>query len=163
MNFNLSSCGFSSGDLNPNCSEEQRLKISERTSGDRNLMKNKHHTEETKNKISNGISGDKNPFYGKKHTEETKNIMSEKALNREVSENTKNKIKQNHKNGMYDHIDRGNNFRGKSHSIETLEKMKIAHSKIKNKECVYCGLVSKPQLISRWHNENCKHKNCSPL
>jgi hypothetical protein len=43
-------------------------------------------------KMSNSTKGEKNHFFGKKHTEETRKIISEKAIGRKMSNETREKI-----------------------------------------------------------------------
>ena len=38
----------------------------------------------------------------------------------------------------------------------TLQKLRKPMQK--KSECVFCGLISSNQMISRWHNNNCKKK-----
>lgn len=57
------------------------------------LLKRKNRKE----KISRRVTGKGNPLFGKAHSERAKSIMREKAINREVSEETKKKHSQNYK------------------------------------------------------------------
>lgn len=66
-------------------------------------------------------SGNNNPFYGLKHTKESLAKMSNSHL--KMSDDTKSKIKSNH--AKY--------WTNKKHSQQTIEKMKIAWIKRKNK------------------------------
>lgn len=159
MNFNNSSCGFSTGELNPNCSEERKKIMSENFKGENNPMSKKgKHSEESKDKIREKMMGENNPFYGKKHTEETKEKLRKIKTGHKQSEETRQKYRDNHKKGLYSHIDRGLAFKGKKHTEETLNKMKDSHSKIPKQKCAYCGIEAKPNAIARWHNENCKNR-----
>jgi len=74
MNFNNSTCGFASGDLNPACSEEGRLRTSKRVSGDLNPAKRPEVAEKISE--SNKKHAKENPRFGYKHSEESKRIMS---------------------------------------------------------------------------------------
>ena len=57
--------------------EEQKRKISEANTGEKNHMFGKHFSEEHKKKISEALSGEKNPNFGRHHSEETKRKISE--------------------------------------------------------------------------------------
>jgi hypothetical protein len=111
------------------------------------------HTEETKKRISK--SGEENPFYGKKHSPETLEKMKEASKNRKRnlhSEETKIKMKQSAKKYWNecgrDISGKNNSFYGKSHSEETLEKLRKPKPHIKGsywwndgqieKRCVEC-------------------------
>lgn len=89
--------------------EEERLIMSERVSGDKNPMY--------------GMTGELNPFYGKKHSEETRRTLSELAVGRDVSIETRNKIgkstKERHKNF-------GHPFKDKNHTDEAKDKISKA-------------------------------------
>ena len=73
--------------INPNCGYNAE------TGG--NL--NKHWSEELRLKMSEKRSGENSGMWGKKHTEETKAIMREKALGRKLSDETKQKLSESHK------------------------------------------------------------------
>lgn len=82
--------------------------------------------------------GSKNNHYGYKHTKETKRILSEKAKNRPKvygrlhSEETRKKISQSRK-GIKPNRDYSNPWnKGKKHSPETIEKMRLAKLGKKN-------------------------------
>ena len=100
-------------------------------------------TEERRETIRQKQIGENNSFFGKKHKESSKQKMSE-------SLKTYYETNESH-------------MKGKKASVETKEKMsetrkgkKINQPKMK---CIYCGLVSVPININRWHNDNCKDKN----
>ena len=79
------------GKLNPNYgrkkSEEEKLFIKERQTGEDNSFYGKHHTEETKQKLSEMFSGENNPMYGRHHTEETKERIRQKNKNNKPKNN----------------------------------------------------------------------------
>ena len=62
-------------------SENQKILMSNKFSGENNPFYGKHHTEETKKKISDArkgkTQGENHPFYGKHHTQETLNKISQ--------------------------------------------------------------------------------------
>ena len=83
---------------------------------------------------------------GSKRSQETKNKMSESAKGRKMSDVTKKKISDANKN--------------KTCSDETKKKLSLANKGVKKptSKCKFCGIVAGNHVISRWHNENCKHK-----
>lgn len=88
--------GIWSGDLNP--------KHINPPIGELNSFYGKHHTEETRKKISDArknYAGENHPLYGKHHTEETKRKISKSLSGREVSEETKIKLREAAKNKVY--------------------------------------------------------------
>lgn len=126
MNFNLSSCGFSSGHLNHNYSKENRKRNSER------------------------IKGEKNPMYGKKHSPETLEKLRKASTGRKLSKESCDKLSKSVSNGrkgikysitgrqklsesrkkQYKEGKRGiPTFEGKSHSQETKNKMSEARKR----------------------------------
>ena len=60
------------GPKGPMWSYEDRILISQRTTGINNPMYGKHHSVDTKNKLSLLSKNENNPFFGKKHSEESK-------------------------------------------------------------------------------------------
>lgn len=105
--------------IGSNLSDDTKSKISEsrkgKYCGKNNSFYGKTHTDETKNKISvvnkGKLLGENNPMYGKTHTDEVKQILSLKAMENNKGEN----------NPMY----------GKHHSKESIDKIKLAHSRPK--------------------------------
>lgn len=136
-------------------SDEELIKFKEKMSklvtGEANPFYGKHHTDETKQLISK-----KNR--GFKHTDEFKKNCSERMLNntinigRKYSEERKKQISEltsGKNNPMY----------GKTHSIETLEKISknIIESKKIKIECEYCHKEVDKGNYNRWHGDNCKN------
>lgn len=78
--------------LGRKASDETRLKMSERNKGDNNHFYGKKHTNETKAKLAE-YSGDKSSMYGKSHTDEVKKYLSYINKGRNVSDETKEKLK----------------------------------------------------------------------
>ena len=129
-NRNDKSCGFASGELNPNCKPEARERLRERVAGSKNPMFGKTHSEETKKHISETMQGESNPFFGKTHTKESKESIRQKATGRKASNETKQKLSK---------MRRGKipkcNFIGKVHTDETKLKMSNARKEYwKNKK-----------------------------
>jgi hypothetical protein len=103
--------------------------------------------------------GENNPFYGKSHTKETKNKVRQTRIDRGLN--------KPEKNGMYN----------RTHSQEARNKLKEYRTglsmdhKTKDKisnttkgvpktksKCIYCEKLCAPNLLNRWHNDNCKFK-----
>ena len=97
--------------------------------------------EHTKLKISNSMklirSGEDNPMYGKHHSLETRKKLSE--------------IKSGENNPMY----------GKKHSEQGRKNISLGLKNQKKHECLHCGKLASAANITRWHNDNCKHKENS--
>jgi len=132
--------------------EETRRKMSETRKGKKHYLfgksipeeirrkmseanKGRTHTEESKRKIGEANKGEKNPNFGKKASEETRRKMSE--------------ARKGEKNPNF----------GKKASEETRRKLSEANKKRPMVTCIHCGFTSKIQMINRWHNDNCKHKD----
>jgi hypothetical protein len=81
------------------------------------------HTEEAKAKISEKVRGENHPLYGTSPSPETREKMSIALTGRVMNEETRRKMSEAHKGskGTY-------GFLGKSHTEETLEKMKKPRS-----------------------------------
>jgi len=111
-------------------SEKTRRKISECLKGEKHPMHGKTLPEETRRKLSDAKKGEKHPNYGKTHSEETLRNISE-AL------------------------------KGKTHSEESRRKIsETLKGKLKPKSaCPHCGKLVAPHMLSRWHGDNCKHRD----
>jgi len=153
MNFNRSSCGFSSGSLNPNYSEEAKKRNSKRMTGKNNHMYGKKLSKETKEKISKSVTGELNGFYGKTHSEETKKKMSELAKGREFSQETKDLLSEQRKGSTPWN-------KGVKGLVEQTDaaKEKIANSWKERPKitCEHCNKEFYPNTYKRWHGDNCK-------
>ena len=110
--------------------------------------------------IENGLDGGDSGVYptwliGHRDSEETKNKRAKSISGA--------------KNGMYGKTGKSNPFYGKSHSIETilkLKKPKTEEEKKKYREakrpigkCPHCGKEGHLSIMKRWHFEKCKVKN----
>ena len=102
-------------------------------------------SKETKRKISEANKG-------RTHTEESKRKMSEANKGKKASKETKRKLSELNKGEKHP------NF-GKKASEETRRKLSEANEKRPMVTCIHCGFTSKIQNITRWHNDNCKHKD----
>tara|TARA_B110000881_G_scaffold203310_1_gene203931 strand:- start:1176 stop:1952 length:777 start_codon:yes stop_codon:yes gene_type:complete len=119
--------------------EDHRRKLSESNKG-------KIITEETKRKISESRKGIT-------PTEESRRKMSEAAKGRIITEDHRRKLSEAAKGKK----------RG-SHTEETKRKMSEAYKNRPVVKCIHCGESSQNQgVITRWHNDNCKHKNAGKL
>lgn len=101
------------------CTEELRIKKSQRMMGENNPMYNKHHSEKIKQKMSITRFGKNNNMYGKHHTEESRQKMS-------VATSGENnpmygKCGKNHPN--FGKRGLGISMYGKHHSEESKQKM----------------------------------------
>lgn len=125
---------------NPASRPEIRKKISlaikERLAKFPNSQLGKFVPDYVKEKQSLAKKRELNPFYGKTHSIETKKVLSERQ--------------QGSKNSFY----------GKTHSVETKQKLSQSLSGIKKPtvNCPFCEKTGAPNVMYRWHFENCKKK-----
>jgi hypothetical protein len=102
------------------------------------------HSNEARKKASLRASGEKNNMFGKTHTEEARKKISENRSGKMVGED--------------------NHFFGKTHtddvkkqlSIQMTERMKGVPKK--KHPCIHCGNMFAPNMLNRFHNDNCKMK-----
>lgn len=154
MNFNLSSIGFSTGELNPANNDEERLKRSIRFMGDKNPAKRP----EVRKKMSESQKGKQSPNKGKKLSEQARKKISESRRGLVYSEEGKKKLSESRKRN-YDDGKRGvPSFSGHTHSEETKQKQSDAAKNRDKLQCPHCNIfVTKANLI-RWHLDKCKNK-----
>jgi group I intron endonuclease len=99
------------------CSERLKLLHKEKKVG----MYGKTHSEETKKKMSDASKGKAKPWLvSVKKSEETKEKIRQKNLGKNLSEETRKKISENH----HDISGKNNPMYGKTHSPETIEKLR---------------------------------------
>jgi|SRR6516165_4923260 len=137
----------------------------------RDKMRESHigyiHSEETKEKISNAHSG----RVGRPWSANQRILLIASHTGQKRSEESKKRMSASQKNRSRDSflwtnerkldfskkvMGTKNSFYGKTHSVETRNKMKNATRP--QVACIYCGLISLPSQIKRWHNDNCKNK-----
>ena len=85
-------------------------------------------------------------------SKETKRKISEANKGRTHTEESKRKMSEANKG------EKNPNF-GKKASEETRRKLSEANKKRPMVTCIHCGMVSNKTNITRWHNDNCKHKD----
>lgn len=116
---------------------------------------NNRHSDETKKKMSEARMGYKTykPAWNAGKTKETDAALAK------MSESLQGKIPWN-KNISEDDPRRQagerNSFFGKTHSEETIIKIREKAKSRISKKCEYCGKLTSPSNHSRWHNNNCK-------
>jgi len=134
-------------------SEEHRRKLSE-------AHKGKTRSEETKRKISEAHKG-------KKISEASKIKLSEALKGKLLSEEHRRKMSEAHKGKILSDETRkkiSEANKGKIYSEETRRKMSESNKNRPLVTCIHCGWASRNSgNINRWHNDNCKHKNCVNL
>jgi Zn ribbon nucleic-acid-binding protein len=106
-------------------------------------------SEETRRKMSESHKGEKNPRFNinsRRQRYARKEFVSKEIMSANM--------KANHwsKTGVYSPP------KGIKRNEADILKMKEAQKNIPLKECLHCGYKARPVNISRWHNENCKHK-----
>ena len=127
-------------------SEETRRKLSE-------AQKGKKMSEESKRKMSEAHKGIKNPNFGKPHSKEHRRKISESGKGRIHSEESKRKMSEKASGRIRSEENKRNISKGKVKWYKTQPKIK----------CNHCSALHYKHLLDRWHNDNCKHKECVDL
>lgn len=97
-------------------------------------VKRKPFSEQARKNMSEARIGEKNHMTGRKRTTEEKALMSKNRKGLTAKEK--------------------NPFYGKSHSQETIEKVREVNSRIHT--CPHCGKTGVSNVMQRWHFDNCK-------
>jgi hypothetical protein len=134
MNFNNNSVGFASGDLNPAKTEKEKLRKSKYT-GEANPMFGKSHSEESRERMSKGHKGQ--IPWNKDLTGIKTSSKGQVAWNKGI------------KTGYQ-------SFTGKSHSEESIERMKKSHANRETLTCCHCGKTLDKPNYTRYHGDKCK-------
>lgn len=125
-------------------------------------------------------TGSNNPFYDKQHSEKTKQKMSTSASKpksvkwkESASKNRKGRVPANKGKTLVELYGEEraneikskqslpgekNGFYGKSHSIEQRAKKSKEKLEAPKKTCYHCKKSVDHMNYSRWHGDNCKHK-----
>lgn len=122
-------------------------------------------------------------MYGRSHSDKTKQKISEKNKGRihsaESIEMANISRRKTYDDPNYTHPNKGKKFSkermkthvlpdtkgekngmyGKTHSVESRERMRKSAAKIKKTECPHCNGMFSPGTYSRWHGENCRRKD----
>ena len=123
MNFNNNPIGFASGKLNPACSEIGRKRTSFRVSGDKNPAKRK----DVRMKMSE--SQKNRPRKSYKMSDEGRKNISAGRTGLKISDEGRSKLAESRKK-QYENGERvPPTFKGRTHSQETIAKMKLAAMK----------------------------------
>ncbi len=98
------------------------------------------------------------------HSDETRKKISELKSGVPLSLEHKRKISEAHQREECKERSRQTHvgMKGKTHSLETIERMQIAARKRVKKECPHCGKVVSPGIFSRYHGNNCKFLTTTP-
>jgi hypothetical protein len=152
---------FSKGDSHwtKNLNENQRKRMSEAMSGDKNPAKRqdvkdkirqkaigRKLSEETINKYKEK-TGEKNAFYGKNHIEKSKNVMKEKAKGRWTLHWFINRYGEADGTAKY------------KERCDILKKPRLEKMIRNEYKCPHCELIGKGPNMKRYHFDNCKNKN----
>lgn len=128
--------------------------------------------------------GANNHFYGKTHSKETRKKMSviqkELRLWESFSEEHKSKLLESQKKpkSKEHKIKIGRKGLVMLQNIDTLEIIRVPKSDVRYKDnkwvnpkqitpeqkfkCEWCDVITTKGNLSRWHNQNCKHKKLNP-
>jgi len=154
MNFNLSSCGFSSGKLNPAHTEKEKIKRSIRFKGINNPSKRP----EVRKKMSDAHKGKPSPIKGMKLSDEAKKNMADARVGLKFSEEGRKKLSWRRKQEYAEGLRKCPSFSGGSHSDETKKRMSEKSLNLPKIKCIHCNYENFARVIARWHNNNCKLK-----
>jgi hypothetical protein len=146
-----------------------RTKFIISVSGPNNYMYGVPKTAEHRTKISQTLTGKytgvNSSSYGKPgtrtgipHTKETKQKMSKSMKGKNCNKVRTVEFKQNLSKL---NSGTGNHFYGKSHSLESIQKMKNSHNIRPKLQCPYCNIIG-GNVLKRWHFDNCKLKPSFP-
>lgn len=154
--------------------QETKDKISKTLLGHPGYFKGGKHTEEARSAISKALTGkplskehkesiSKNrkgfaSFAGKKHNDETKDAI--RRANRGNTFRRGKKLSTETKQ-LLSELNTGENNPnfGLKRSETTKELQRQRQLLVPKIKCTYCDIISTPQSIARWHNENCKLKS----
>lgn len=125
--------------------------------GKNNPFYGKKHSEETKKKISLGIKNSFTDIHKKKIGERSKKLFTGIPKTEEHKKKIGRKgfvmlHKKNHKSKRIKRTDKNFNL-----LLENGWSTK-AINKEKKYKCDYCPIITTKGNLTRWHNENCKHK-----
>lgn len=151
MNFNLSPVGFSSGDLNPAKSLEERKRRSMRSSGENNPAKRP----EVRKKMSESQKGISRPKWTM--SEQGRKNVSEGRKGIKYSEEGRKKLSESRKRQHAEGKRKLPDFTGKSHTDEYKQKMKEYYNSRPKILCEHCGKTVHPSVFGRWHGDKCKN------
>jgi len=102
--------------------------------------------------LTNGGDG----AFGLRFSDESRKKMSDSQKNKKpISDETRERMRKASQSR-----DTVSHLRGKKHSDETKQKMKLNMKGVKKitKECPYCGLIGGAPQMAQWHFNNCKQK-----
>jgi hypothetical protein len=154
MNFNTSSVGFSSGELNPAHSPEEKRKRSIRSAGENNPAKRL----DVREKISKKLLGKPSPHKGKKMSENGRKNISDGRIGIKYSDEGRKKLSSSRKLEYESGTRNVPSFTGMTHSDEYKLKMKESYLNRPKKVCSHCNTEFSPTIYGRWHGDNCKVK-----
>ncbi len=134
MNFNNNSVGFASGELNPAKTEKEKIRKAQQV-------------------------GELNPMFGKTHSDNAKLKMSEDRKGKATWNKGLSGVKTSDKgqSAWNKGVHTGyKSFTGKTHTTESINKMKEKHASRERLTCPHCAkTVDKPNY-SRYHGDKCK-------
>jgi hypothetical protein len=154
MNFNLNSVGFSSGYLNPAHNELEKIKRSNRASGENNPAKRL----EVRKKMSDAQKNRPTRTKGIKMSNEGRKNISEGRKGLKISEEGRKKLSEARLRDYANGTRKPHTKSGWTHSEES-KKIQSENAKNRPKfKCLYCDMITTKANLTRFHDEKCKHK-----
>jgi hypothetical protein len=157
MNFNNNPIGFATGNLNPNTTLEAKQRLRTRA-----LENNPTKSPETRKKMSESQKGKTYPErQGVPLSDQHKDNISKGRTGIQYSSDGKVKLSEARKkqwNGSQP-SQLGHDIGEWKHSSESKNKLSEARKNTPKQTCAHCKKEVAPNLIKRWHNDNCKQRN----
>jgi hypothetical protein len=153
MNFNRSPVGFSSGDLNPNSSPEAKAKCRQRM-----LTDNPAKRPEVRKKMSETQKNLPRSPRGAMSIEH-KDAISKGRMGISYSKEGREKLSKKRKEKWQGKQPEHLGTQDWKHTEASRKKLSESRLKTPKQQCLVCEKMVSPNLINRWHNENCKSNN----
>jgi len=150
MNFNNSSIGFSSGELNPNKDPDRKKILRERILGEKNPAKRidvrKKMSESQKGKIRSKWT----------MSDEGKRNISESRKGLKISDEGRKKLSESRLKDYANGVRKPHNKSGWKHSEESKKNQSILAKQRPKYKCIHCNKEVDLGNLNRWHNNKCK-------
>ena len=139
-------------------SEETRQRLSKAGMGNPSRT-GQHASEEEKKKMSDARTGEKNAMYSKHHSEETKSKIAKKAMGREVSVETRRKMGESRSGEKNPAWNNGSSFEPYCYKFN--DKLKESIRDRDDRTCQLCGEKENGRKLSV-HHIHYQKDDCDP-